>query len=124
MNVIANTKVSIELTDQGLITIVNAMKALETAGIAYTLKEEKVKVAASGFFNKKELGSKGYEILDCLSKGDKYNDIAVKVGISIDGVRYYVKKVFKALNVTNGREAVHVYLTEIKPYFETGQLAS
>lgn len=67
-------------------------------------------------FSKKEyrLGRKGEEILKLLADGYTYNDIADSTGIGINGVRYYIKKAFRALNVNNGRDAVRVYLLEMK----------
>lgn len=60
------------------------------------------------------LGRKGEEVLKLLADGYTYNDIADTTGIGINGVRYYIKKAFKALNVNNGRDAVRIYLTHFK----------
>lgn len=65
-------------------------------------------------YYKKNLGRFGLQILELLSEGYNYAGVAEQLDISINGVRYYVKKIFHALNVTNGREAVKIYLTEIK----------
>lgn len=62
----------------------------------------------------KLLGKKGLDVLKFLSEGNTYDEIAQKSQMSVDGVRYYVKKIYKVLNVSNSREAVKVYLTEIK----------
>lgn len=59
------------------------------------------------------LKPKEVEVLNLLSLGFKYSDIATKLGISINGVRYYVKKIYVKLNVTNSRDAVRIYLTEL-----------
>jgi DNA-binding NarL/FixJ family response regulator len=67
------------------------------------------------FNRQKKLGRKGLLVLEQLSQGKSYEEISSILEISIDGVRYYVKKVFKALGVSNGRDAVRIYLTEIKP---------
>ena len=72
------------------------------------------KLQKSYFFNKKKLGQQGYKILELLAQGYTYDKIAKELNITINGVRYYIKKIFKALNVDNGRDAVRIYLTDMK----------
>lgn len=59
------------------------------------------------------LGEKGILVLKLLSEGLTYKEIAEKSAISLDGVRFYIKKIFKKLNVNNSREAVRIYITTI-----------
>lgn len=61
-----------------------------------------------------KFGRYGLAILEKLADGKKYKEISTELDISIDGVRFYIKKIFKALNVNNGRDAVRIYLTDIK----------
>jgi DNA-binding CsgD family transcriptional regulator len=114
----------LELKESSITKLLNGLKCLDQCGIAYeiiedrTISEEidlsKIEKKIFKFGNRKPLTNKSLLILDLLSLGHSYNEIAKISDISIDGVRYYVKKVFKYLGVNNGREAVKIYLTEIK----------
>ena len=112
----------LELKESSITKILNGLKCLDDCGIAYKIIEDTPAPPREGIYNanthylasKKAIGSKGLEVLDLLSKGKSYNQIAEGVDISVDGVRYYIKKIFKALGVNNGRDAVRVYLTEMK----------
>lgn len=53
--------------------------------------------------NKEEL------VITYLKEGLTYNQIAEKVDISVDGVRFYVKRVYQKLGVNNAREAIFKY---------------
>lgn len=117
-----SSKILIELADQSPLQIINVLRLLDNAHVGYTLKEEEQKVTPSELVRKAEIKNQFREkelmILDLLSKGYKYNDMIEETGISIDGIRYYIKKIFKNLDVNNGRDAVRIYLTQIKPYVE------
>lgn len=58
----------------------------------------------------KKLGRKGMQVLDLLSQGFTYAEIAKELEITIDGVRYYIKKIYKVLGVSNSAEAVRYYV--------------
>ena len=115
----------LELKESSITKILNGLKCLDDCGIAYKIIEDtpappvvnnKIVIRNNNYLtSKKAIGSKGLEVLDLLSKGKSYNQIAEGVDISVDGVRYYIKKVFKALGVNNGRDAVRIYITELKP---------
>lgn len=99
-------------TDEMLIPVVNL---LNNEGVKFKLIEKKEEPRPfSSIYNKKSLGKKGLIILELLSKGYTYNEIANEVDISIDGVRFYVKKIYKALDVDNGRDAVRIFLIQSK----------
>lgn len=115
MTDMSQVKVLIEIADQSTLQIINALRALDVVGIKYSLKEEPIPVQNNYAVIKKNLGFKGLEILEKLSEGYTYNAIAEITDISIDGVRYYIKKIFRALGVKNGRDAIRIYLTDIKP---------
>ena len=61
-----------------------------------------------------KMGRLGTDVLALLSKGYSYERIADELGISIDGVRYYMKKIFKELGVNNGRAATNIYLSKLQ----------
>jgi DNA-binding NarL/FixJ family response regulator len=54
---------------------------------------------AESLFNEREL-----QILKLLAEGWEYKQVADKVGLSVDGVRFYVKRIYKALNVRSKNE--------------------
>lgn len=64
-----------------------------------------------------KLGKLGAEVLLLLVEGNSYDEIAQKLDISKDGVRYYIKRVYKKLGVNNGREAV-------KKYYEIAEITN
>jgi DNA-binding NarL/FixJ family response regulator len=114
-------KVYLELHTPSLTKIIECVNMLTEKGVSYSLIEgdlgpieERKNVFAKGTNHTKLLGSKGMRVLKLLSEGYSYQAISDDTGISIDGVRYYIKKIFKALNVNNGRDAIRVYFTEMR----------
>jgi DNA-binding NarL/FixJ family response regulator len=55
------------------------------------------------------LNEKEYQVLELLAEGWSYKLIAGKVGISVDGVRFYIKRIYRALNVNSKGEAIHLF---------------
>lgn len=64
----------------------------------------------NGVIDLKALGKKGLLVLNYLSQGLTYAEIAAKLEITVDGVRYYVKKLYKVLGVSNSVQAVRYYI--------------
>lgn len=64
----------------------------------------------NGIIDIKALGKKGLLVLNYLSEGLTYLEIANKLDITVDGVRYYIKKIYKVLRVSNSAEAVRYYV--------------
>lgn len=56
------------------------------------------------------LNEKELQLLDLFSKGYTYEETATTFGLSVDGVRYYVKKIYEKLHVTNKAEAVTIFI--------------
>jgi DNA-binding NarL/FixJ family response regulator len=115
-----SNSVIIQINSRSIVQLINALDLLKQSNIAYNIIEElapPTQDKESAFRDKnskKLLGKKGLDILQLLSDGYSYNEIAEKINITVNGVRYYVKKVFKSLEVNNGRDAVRIYLTELK----------
>jgi DNA-binding NarL/FixJ family response regulator len=85
---------------------------LATASVApITVSQNSTELVKSLF--KSKLGRHGLAILKLLSDGKSYVEVAAEIGITLDGVRFYVKKIYKALGVSNGRDAVRIYLTDL-----------
>ncbi len=55
------------------------------------------------------LNDKEFEILELLSEGWSYKLIADKTGLTIDGVRFYIKRIYRALNVNSKAEALRIF---------------
>jgi|GEM_PF-2031707 len=88
---------------------------LKNLSSAYTLKVDSsdvecpvVTIEGKGSFFEKQLKLKPRDmrILGYLRKGLTYKEIAVNENITIDGVRYYTKKLYRRLNVRNARAAI------------------
>ena len=62
--------------------------------------------AKSADQEKNDLSKKEIEILQLLVKGYSYKMIAAEIGISIDTVRFHIKKIYDKLHVHSATEAV------------------
>ena len=92
-------KVYIELEEHSISKIINGLKILNENGIKYSVLEdspypsfEPVSTIPKDTYDKKKMGRHGLVILKLLYEGRSYKEIATSTGISIDGVRYYIKK--------------------------------
>jgi DNA-binding NarL/FixJ family response regulator len=56
------------------------------------------------------LSSREQEVLDCLSKGFLYKEIAEKLGISYETVHTYIRRIYEKLQVRTRTEAVAKFL--------------
>ena len=61
------------------------------------------------FSNKEDLNDKEYQILELLAEGWSYKLIDDKSNLSIDGVRFYIKRIYRALNINSKGEALRLY---------------
>ncbi|MEI6408925.1 MAG: response regulator transcription factor [Bacteroidota bacterium] len=61
------------------------------------------------------ISPKEWQILTRLAEGDSYEMAAEKLHLSINTFRYYIKKIYKNLNVENRSSAVRWYLDNKKP---------
>ena len=57
------------------------------------------------------LSEREQEVLDCLSKGFLYKEIAEKLGISYETVHTYIRRIYEKLQVRTRTEAVAKFLT-------------
>ena len=57
-----------------------------------------------------ELGDREQEVLDCLSQGFLYKEIADKLGISYETVHTYIRRIYEKLQVRTRTEAVAKFL--------------
>lgn len=53
-----------------------------------------------------KLNQKELLVLNYLKKGFIYSEIAPEMEMTIDGVRYYTKQIYKKLGVNNARQAI------------------
>jgi DNA-binding NarL/FixJ family response regulator len=56
------------------------------------------------------LSEREQEVLDCLSKGFLYKEIAEKLGISYETVHTYIRRIYEKLQVRTRTEAVAIFL--------------
>ncbi|MBE2189264.1 MAG: helix-turn-helix transcriptional regulator, partial [Candidatus Kapabacteria bacterium] len=49
------------------------------------------------------------QILKLMSEGWEYKRVADKVNLSIDGVRFYIKSIYKKLNIHSKAELIKMY---------------
>ena len=110
--------VLLEINSSSIIQLVKTLDLLKENNVSFNILEEEEKkpepkpiLIKNGY--KKLLGNNGINVLQSLADGYSYKEIAERETMSVDGVRYYIKKIFKALGVNNGRDAVRIYLTEM-----------
>jgi DNA-binding NarL/FixJ family response regulator len=58
----------------------------------------------------KDLTARELEVLEQLALGHRYKEISDKLGISMDGIRFHIRGVYKKLHVHSRTEAVLKYL--------------
>ena len=118
-----SNSVLLEVDCQNMANLLNTLDSLRKNNINYNILQNPIATAPVGnhpfmvnktIVAKKMLGKKGQDVIRLLAKGYSYQEIADELDVSINGVRYYIKKSFKALNVDNGRDAVRIYLTEMQ----------
>lgn len=114
-------KISVEITNVEQINTL--LSVLNSTKIDYkfiditatpTSKAPEVSPPIIQFYHPKLFGKHGLRVLELLSEGRSYKEISKEISLSVDGVRMYIKKIFRVLNVNNGRDAVRVYLTQIQ----------
>lgn len=59
------------------------------------------------------LKPKESQVLELLKNGMSYTEIAQKLSISINGVRYYVKRIYAKLGVSNSRAAINTFYKNV-----------
>jgi DNA-binding NarL/FixJ family response regulator len=66
--------------------------------------------AHSGPQPTEDLSPREREVLDCLSQGFLYKEIAEKLGISYETVHTYIRRIYEKLQVRTRTEAVAKFL--------------
>jgi DNA-binding NarL/FixJ family response regulator len=85
-----------------------------SAKIARFVIEELRPAGARGSSASKSLSPRELEVLDGLSQGHTYSEIAKQLGISVNTVRHHIRNLYEKLDVTGKAEAVSRVLGEIK----------
>src|SRR5713101_7120776 len=80
-----------------------------TTHIARKVTQSFQKAAASGQ-PAENLSQREQEVLDCLSQGFLYKEIAEKLGISYETVHTYIRRIYEKLQVRTRTEAVAKFL--------------
>jgi DNA-binding NarL/FixJ family response regulator len=84
-----------------------------TSSIARKVVASFQKTKQSGTAEKQtHLSPREEDVLDCLAKGLTYKQIADQLGISIDTIRTYLRRIYEKLHVQSRTEAVAKYLRQ------------
>jgi DNA-binding NarL/FixJ family response regulator len=81
-----------------------------TAHIARMVVSSFQKSAAAAASTTEDLSPREREVLDCLSQGFLYKEIAEKLGISYETVHTYIRRIYEKLQVRTRTEAVAKFL--------------
>lgn len=100
------------LKKQSLSTLLTSIKEVRAGGSPMSLfiARRVLNLTRNGTGSKSntfDLTQKEFIILDQLSKGLSYKMIAVEGAMSIDTVRFYIKRIYEKLHVHSVTEAVH-----------------
>lgn len=100
------------LKNTGLLQLVEALKELHNGGSPMSSNIARKLVAAfceqeKTFDNVETLSHRENEILQLLSKGLLYKEIAEQLSISVSTVRQHIHKIYEKLHVQNRTEAIN-----------------
>jgi DNA-binding NarL/FixJ family response regulator len=100
------------LKNTGLLQLVEALKELYNGGspMSANIARKLVSLFRKDYsdpFNAAELTKRENEVLQLLSKGLLYKEIADKLGISVGTVRQHIHKIYEKLHVQNRTEAIN-----------------
>jgi DNA-binding NarL/FixJ family response regulator len=56
------------------------------------------------------LTSREMEVLERLARGDRYKEIGNSLGVSMDGIRFHIRRIYDKLHVHSRTEAVLKFL--------------
>ena len=73
---------------------------------------EELPQSPAGFYTSRHLAPREREVLDLLSKGRAYKQIAAEMELSMGTVRTYIRRLYGKLQVNCRTEAVVLYLTQ------------
>lgn len=82
----------------------DVLKVLNKHNAEYTLLEVPSKRPLDT-----SLSDKSIKVIELLADGYSYEEIAKALGITIDGARYYIKRIYKSFGVNNCRAAIKVF---------------
>jgi DNA-binding NarL/FixJ family response regulator len=93
------------------VNIIMLTEILQKNGAAISAKMAQMLIEKAVIFQNKFgiLNEKEYQILQLLAEGWSYKLIADKTDMSVDGVRFYIKRLYRALNVNSKGEAIHLF---------------
>lgn len=94
---------------QSLINFFNILKAGGAAISPQMAKKLISGIVENNSINTQKLNAKEYNILSSLAAGWSYQYIADSSDMTVNGVRYYIKKIYKKLRVNSRAEAVNVF---------------
>ena len=106
--------ISLEGLEQGLKDIMRQNGALLSPVIAKKIMSyfsKKNTPAPSPDSENNQLNDKEYKITTLLIDGHEYEKIASFMDLSVDGVRYYIKSIYKKLQVNSRKELVKKFVT-------------
>lgn len=97
----------------------NALREVHEGGGPMSVKIahyvlEALRPARSPSPGAKSLSPRELEVLDGLSRGGTYSEIAQQLGISVNTVRHHIRNLYEKLDVTGKAEAVSRALGELK----------
>ncbi|MBK9106657.1 MAG: response regulator transcription factor [Saprospiraceae bacterium] len=100
------------LKKQSLSTLLTSIKEVKAGGSPMSLFIARrvlslTRSSTSSKSNSFDLTEKEFLVLDLLSKGLSYKMIALECSMSIDTVRFYIKRIYEKLHVHSVTEAVH-----------------
>ena len=105
-----NGAVGYLLKDTNVETVRNYIEIMRNGGSAISAKiAQKLFSSLHNQQLQLRLNPREFEVLKLLSEGWSYKLIADRSGLSTDGVRFYIKRIYRALNVNSKGEAIRKF---------------
>ena len=100
------------LKTHSLLEIVEYLQIAQNGGAAMspTMARKLVNYFRPRDFERGKMGPRTVQVLHFLAEGWSYKLIADNMGITIDGVRFHIKEIYRTLNVQSKAQAVRKYL--------------
>ena len=100
--------ISLQELEAALLSVLNGEGALLSPVVARKILQYFHSIVLYNEGNESALNKKEKRVAALLNEGRSYRDIAQELGVTINGARYYVKNIYKKLNINNRGELIRL----------------
>ena len=99
---------TIIIREKGIITLVDKARSDYQGNASDCSRVKPEGLLKRGTSGRAKLSEREHQIVKGLSNGKTYQEIAEEMGVNINNLRYYIKKIYRKLGVNSAREAVRI----------------